>query len=86
MTPLYAASRMKEFRSPVAGRADVLIAPDLDAANLVFKEIQYLSRGFCAWVVAGARIPIVLTSRADNAATRVASMALARLIGTKAPF
>ena len=74
------AARIKEIASPVAGYADVLIAPDLDAANMLFKEIEYLAKGLCADVVAGARVPIVLTSRADDAFTRVASLALAQLI------
>lgn len=74
------AARLKGIVSSVAGYADVLIAPDLDAANLLFKEIEYFAKGPCADVVAGGRIPIILTSRADDAFTRVASMALASLI------
>ena len=58
----------------------MLIAPDLEAANLLFKEIEYLADGRCADVVVGARLPMILTSRADNAFTRVASIALASLL------
>ena len=74
------AAELKGIISPVAGYADVLIAPDLEAANLLFKEIEYLANGRCADVVVGARLPIILTSRADNAFTRAASMALASLL------
>ncbi|HTV73714.1 MAG TPA: bifunctional enoyl-CoA hydratase/phosphate acetyltransferase [Candidatus Acidoferrales bacterium] len=74
------AARIKGIVSPVAGCADILIAPNLDAANVLFKEIEYLGRGTCACVVAGARIPLVLTGRADDAATRVASLALASVV------
>jgi phosphate acetyltransferase len=59
-----------------------LIAPDLDAANLLFKEVEYFTNGRCAAVVAGARVPIILTSRADDASTRLASIALALLVKT----
>lgn len=76
------AARLKGIASPVAGYADILIAPDLEAANLLFKEIEYFAEGRCAEVVAGARIPIILTSRVDDAFTRVASMALAVLLKT----
>ena len=74
------AARVKGIVSPVAGCAEILIAPDLNAANLLFKEIEYFSNGRCADVVVGARIPIILTSRADDALARVASMALASLV------
>jgi len=73
------AARLKGITSPVAGYADVLIAPELNAANHLFKAIEYFSGGACADVVVGARIPLVLTSRADDAFTRVASIALAAL-------
>jgi phosphate acetyltransferase len=74
------AAELKGIASPVAGYADVLIAPDLEAANILFKEIEYFAAGRCAEVVVGARLPIILTSRADNAFTRAASMALASLL------
>lgn len=76
------AAQLKGIVSAVAGFADVLIAPDLDAANLLFKEVEYFAAGRCAAVVAGARVPIILTSRADDAPTRLASIALAVLVKT----
>jgi phosphotransacetylase len=76
------AAQLKGIVSPVAGYADILIAPDLDAANLLFKEVEYFTNGRCAAVVAGARVPIILTSRADDASTRLASIALALLVKT----
>jgi phosphate acetyltransferase len=77
------AVALKRIDSPVAGRADVLIAPDLVAANMLFKEIEYFSSASCADVVVGAIVPIVLTSRADDAATRVYSAALASLVANQ---
>lgn len=74
------AARRKGIVSPVAGCADILIAPDIEAANILFKDIEYFAKGLCADVVVGASIPIVLTSRADDVFTRVASIALASLI------
>jgi phosphate acetyltransferase len=76
------AAQLKGIVSPVAGYADILIAPDLDAANLLFKEVEYFTEGRCAAVVAGACVPIILTSRADDASTRLASIALALLVKT----
>ncbi len=73
------AARLKGITSPVAGCADVLIAPELNAGNQLFKAIEYFSGGAGADVVVGARIPLVLTSRADDAFTRIASIALAAL-------
>jgi phosphate acetyltransferase len=74
------AAAAKGIASPVAGKADVLIAPDLEAANMLFKEIEYFASAECAEVVVGAKVPIVLTSRADDAKTRVRSVALASLM------
>lgn len=79
------AAELKGIVSPVAGYADVLIAPDLEAANMLFKEIEYFANGRCADVVTGARVPIILTSRADDAFTRTASMALASLLRADRP-
>lgn len=73
-------AELKGIVSPVAGYADVLIAPDLNVANVLFKEIEYFAAGRCADVVVGARLPIILTSRGDDAFTRAASMALASLL------
>jgi len=75
-----AAAKEKHIVSPVAGDADVLLAPDLEAGNILAKQLIYLAGADAAGIVLGARVPIVLTSRADNAAARVASCALARLL------
>lgn len=70
------AAKTKGIDSPVAGKADVLIAPDLEAANMLAKQLQYLAGADAAGIVLGARVPIVLTSRADNVRTRLASTAV----------
>ncbi len=70
------AAKIKSINSPVAGQADILVAPDLEAGNMLAKQLQYLARAKLAGVVLGARLPIVLTSRADNAQDRLASCAL----------
>jgi len=70
------AAKIKKIDSPVAGRADVLIAPDLEAANMLAKQLQYLAGADAAGIVLGARVPIVLTSRADTVRTRLASTAV----------
>lgn len=75
-----AAASAKGIDSPVAGRADILVAPDLEAANMLMKQLTYLADATGAGVVVGARVPIVLTSRADDAITRLASCALALLV------
>ncbi|MCL7941671.1 bifunctional enoyl-CoA hydratase/phosphate acetyltransferase [Halomonas sp. ATCH28] len=74
------AARTKGIDSPVAGRADILIAPDLEAANMLMKQLTYLADATGAGLVLGARVPIILTSRADEAITRMASCALALLV------
>ena len=71
----------KGIVSQVAGRADILVAPDLEAGNILAKALTVLAGAEAAGVVVGASVPIVLTSRADSTATRVASCALARLMG-----
>jgi len=73
------AARAKGIGGPVAGMADVLLVPDLEAGNMVAKQLQYLAGAAMAGVVVGARVPVVLTSRADKPAARVASVAVARL-------
>ncbi|WP_346797853.1 bifunctional enoyl-CoA hydratase/phosphate acetyltransferase [Halomonas sp. Bachu 37] len=75
-----AAAETKHIASPVAGRADILVAPDLEAANMLMKQLTYLADATGAGLVVGARVPIVLTSRADAAITRMASCALALLL------
>lgn len=74
------AARTKKIVSPVAGRADVLLLPDLEAGNMVAKQLQYLAGADAAGVVLGARVPIVLTSRADTVRTRLASTAVMALV------
>ena len=73
------AARIKGIVSPVAGRAQVLVVPDLEAGNMLAKNLTFLSHADAAGVVLGARIPIVLTSRADSVRTRLASSAVASL-------
>jgi phosphotransacetylase/acyl dehydratase len=74
------AARTKGIVSPVAGQADILVAPDLEAGNMLAKQLTYLAEAEGAGVIVGARVPIILTSRADNARTRLASCALAVLM------
>ncbi len=84
-----AAAQTKGIHSPVAGRADILVVPDLESGNMLAKQLEYLAGAELAGVVLGARVPIVLTSRADGVAARKASCALALLLvrhGPKAPL
>ena len=74
-----AAAQTKGIESQVAGQADILIVPDLDAGNMVAKQLIYLAGADAAGLVLGARIPIVLTSRADGVMSRLASAAMAQL-------
>jgi phosphate acetyltransferase/phosphate butyryltransferase len=71
-----AAARTKLIDSPVAGDADLLLMPDLNAGNMLYKSFNYVGGGDCAGLVLGARVPIVLTSRADSLQARIASVAL----------
>ncbi|PEQ13785.1 enoyl-CoA hydratase [Novosphingobium sp. PC22D] len=75
-----AAAREKGIDSPVAGRADILLVPDLEAGNMLAKQLTFLGGADAAGIVLGARVPIVLTSRADSLQTRLASCALAVLL------
>jgi phosphate acetyltransferase len=74
------AARIKGIDSPVAGQADILVVPDLEAGNMLAKQLEYLAGASSCGVVLGARVPIALTSRADSAASRMASAALAALV------
>ncbi|MFN7571512.1 MAG: bifunctional enoyl-CoA hydratase/phosphate acetyltransferase, partial [Betaproteobacteria bacterium] len=74
------AAKTKKIVSPVAGRADILLVPDLEAGNMVAKQLQYLAGADSAGIVLGARVPIVLTSRADSVRTRLASTAVLKLV------
>jgi phosphate acetyltransferase len=73
------AARTKGIRSEVAGDPDILLAPDLEAANILAKLLSFLARADSAGLVVGARVPIILTSRADSVRARIASCAVAML-------
>ena len=73
------AARIKKMVSRVAGQADLLLMPDLNAGNMLYKSFNYIGGGDCAGLVLGATVPIVLTSRADSLQSRIASVALAVL-------
>jgi phosphate acetyltransferase len=74
-----ASAANKGITSPVAGDPDVLLVPNLDVGNVLYKSFIYMGRGECAGLVLGARVPIILTSRSDSRRARVASCALAQL-------
>ncbi len=74
------AARAKGIKSAVAGRADILVVPDLEAGNMLAKQLEYLADAQAAAIVLGASVPIVLTSRADSVQTRLASCAVALLL------
>lgn len=73
------AARIKGIKSEVAGRAQILVVPDLEAGNMLAKNLTFLAKADAAGVVLGARVPIILTSRADSVRTRMASCAVAVL-------
>lgn len=73
------AARVKQLRSAVAGDADLLLMPDLNAGNMLYKSFNYIGGGDCAGLILGAKVPVVLTSRADSLLARTASAALASL-------
>ena len=73
------AARIKGIRSAVAGQAQILVVPDLEAGNMLAKNLTFLSNADAAGIVLGARVPIILTSRADDVRTRMASCAVAAL-------
>ena len=72
--------KIKKIDSPVAGRANVLVVPDLEAGNMLAKSLSFLAQADCAGVVLGAKVPIILTSRADSVMARLASCAVAALV------
>jgi len=76
----FEAARTKRIVSPVAGQADILLVPDLEAGNMMAKQLQYLVGADSAGIVLGARVPIVLTSRADSVRSRLASTAVLKLL------
>ena len=73
------AAEIKGIKSEVAGRAQILVVPDLEAGNMLAKNLSFLAKADCAGIVLGARVPIILTSRADSVRARMASCAAAAL-------
>jgi phosphate acetyltransferase len=73
------AAKIKGIRSPVAGRAQILVVPDLEAGNMLAKNLVFLAEADAAGIVLGATVPIILTSRADSVRTRLASTAVGAL-------
>jgi phosphotransacetylase len=80
------AAKIKKIDSRVAGDVDLLMVPNLEAGNILFKELQYLAGALAAGVVVGAKVPVVLTSRADGELARMASCALGVLIAKPSPL
>ena len=74
------AAKIKKITSPVAGRADILLVPDLEAGNMLAKSLSFMADADAAGIVLGARVPVILTSRADSVSTRLASCAVAALV------
>ena len=79
------AVRIKELKSAVAGAADILVVPDLEAGNMLVKQLTFLASADAAGIVLGARVPIILTSRADSVRNRLASTALGLLLAQPKP-
>jgi phosphate acetyltransferase len=75
----FKAAHIKQIDSKVAGQADILVAPDLESGNMLAKQLEYLAGASGAGLVLGAKVPIALTSRADNSEARIASAVLAIL-------
>jgi hypothetical protein len=75
-----AAAKIRKIASPVAGDADILACPDLEAGNMLAKQLSYLAHADSAGIVLGARVPVILTSRADSVTSRRAPVALAQLL------
>jgi phosphotransacetylase len=74
------AARTKSIRSPVAGSADILLVPNIEAGNMLAKQLQYFAGADSAGIVLGARVPVILTSRADNVRMRIGSAAVGKLL------
>jgi len=74
------AARIKNIAGPVAGHADILVVPDLEAGNMLAKSLSFLMDADSAGIVLGARVPITLTSRADSVQSRLASCAVSALV------
>jgi len=78
-----AAATVKGIVSEVAGRADILLVPDLESGNMLAKQLEYMGDAHSAGIVLGAKVPVILTSRADSRASRIASCALAVLLAAR---
>jgi len=74
------AAKTKGIKSPVAGDPDILLAPDLEAGNILAKQLSFLANADSAGMVLGARVPVILTSRADSVRSRIASCGVAKLV------
>lgn len=74
------AAEIKGIQSPVAGNADIFLVPDLEAGNMMVKQLEYLGGAASAGIVLGAKVPVILTSRADPAQSRIASCAIALIL------
>jgi phosphate acetyltransferase len=74
------AAKTKGITSPVAGKVDILLVPDLESGNMLAKQLSFLANADAAGIVLGAKVPIILTSRADNLRSRLASCAVAALL------
>jgi phosphate acetyltransferase len=79
------AARVKNIYGDVAGRAQILVVPDLEAGNMLAKNLTFLANADAAGIVVGARVPIILTSRADSVRSRMASCAIAALYAQSLP-
>lgn len=77
------AARLKQLHSTVPGEVDILLAPDLESGNMLFKQLIYLAGALAAGVVLGAKVPVALTSRADHEVSRLASCAIAALLAQR---
>ena len=75
-----AAARTKGINSKVAGQADILVVPDLESGNMLAKQIMYMGEAASAGIVLGAKVPVILTSRADSRQSRIASCAIALML------
>lgn len=75
-----AAAHTKGIVSNVAGQADILVVPDLESGNMLAKQLMYLGEATSAGIVLGARVPVILTSRADSRESRIASCAIALML------
>jgi phosphate acetyltransferase len=78
-----AAAKTKHIVSEVAGDPDILLVPNLEAGNMLAKELSFAAEADAAGIVMGARVPIILTSRADNVRTRLASCAVAAIVAAR---